>query len=305
MTIVFRAVSQSSMSVVEQMLWVIEIESESDYDLCSGSDVFWEQAFSKADWSNLADTLLKRLKSFSSKKDKKEDFNFRYQHDKTIELIIEALEKSDRKSEVIPLCQNQVAQSSEGYPRLISHLRNEKRVEDAIEWIHKGIVTHEKYQNITIKLRNVFLELKKEAKNWPQVAALEADEFFNRPSLHTFQALEKAAKRAKVLPTIRTAALQFLETGQSPLTAKTTKMAKSVKNAIWPLPKPEAELPKERFSTDFPKRNTLIEIAIAEKQPDEVMRWYQPPDTKPSRFGGGWSNLMVHQVASVLKVQCH
>jgi len=203
------------------------------------------------------------------------------------------------------LCQSQVEQSSEGYTRLIKHLRKERRTEEAIEWIHKGIAAiPKKHHGIANELREIFLALQTEAKNWLQVAALEADDFFNRPSLHTFQAVEKAAKRAKVLPAIRAAALQYLETGQSPLTVKTTKTAKtaktakSAKNAVWPLPKPEIELPKERFSTEFPDRNTLIEIAIAEKQPDEVMRWYQPPTTKPSRFGGG--GRFAHEIANAV-----
>jgi uncharacterized Zn finger protein len=301
MTVVFKAVSQSTLSVVDQMLWVIDMESESDYDLCSGSHVFWEQEFTKANWSDIADVLKKGLRALSSNKEKA-DFPFRYQHDKTVNLIIEALEKSDRKSEVIPLCQNQVEQSSEGYTRLIAHLRKERRTEEAIEWIHKGIAAiPKKYHGIANKLREVFLEIQKEAKNWSQVAALEADEFFYRPSLHTFQVLEKAAKRAKVLPAIRAAALQYLETGQSPLTAKTTKIAKTVKvtkNAIWPLPKPEVEIPKKPFSTKFPDRDTLIAIAIAEKQPDEVMRWYQPPNTKPTRFAGG--GRFAHEIANAV-----
>jgi uncharacterized Zn finger protein len=287
MTVVFKAVSQSSMSVVEQMLWVINMESESDYDLCSGSHVFWEQEFTRANWSDVADALMKGLNSFSSNKGK-EDFPFISQHDKTINLIIKALEKSERKSEVIPLCQSQVEQSSQGYLRLIEHLRKARRTSDAIEWIHKGIAaTHKEHHGIANQLRDVFLELQKEAKNWPQVAALEADEFFYRPSLHTFQALEKAAKRAKVLPAIRAAALQYLETGQSKRTAKKAKTAKATKNAIWPLPKPEVEIPKKSFPTKFPERNTLIEIAIAEKQPDEVMRWYQPSSSNSSKFDDG------------------
>jgi len=302
MTVVFKAVSQTSMSVVEQMLWVIGMESESDYDLCFGSHVFWEQGFTKANWSDVADILLKGLKPLSSSK---ENFPYRYQHDKTISLIIEALEKSARKSEVIPLCQSQVEQSSRGYTRLIEHLRKEGRIEESIEWIHTGIAaTRKGHHNIANKLRVVFLELQKEAQNWPQVAALEADNFFCSPSFHTFQALEKAAKRAKVLPAIRAAALQYLETGQSPLTAKTTKTAKTAKtakatkNAVWPLPKPEVDLLyKERFPTKYPEIKTLIEIAIAKKQPDEVMRWYQPP-TKSRRFGA--CSRSDHEVADAV-----
>ncbi len=304
MTVVFKAVSQSALSVVDQMLWVIDIESESDYDLCSGSHVFWEQEFTKANWSDIAEVLKKGLKPPPSTKGKA-DFPFRYQHDKTVNLIIEALEKSDRKSEVIPFCQSQVEQSRQGYTRLITHLRKKRRTEEAIEWIHKGVAAIHQEHHLVNELRQVFLELQSESRNWLQVAALEADNFFNRPSLHSFQTLEKAAKRAKVLLTVRTAALQYLETGQSPLTVKTTakttkiaKTAKAAQNAIWPLPKPEIELPKERFSTKFPNRSTLIEIAIAEKQPDEVMRWYQPPSTKPSRFGGShFDNEIANAVA--------
>ncbi|EDN70680.1 conserved hypothetical protein [Beggiatoa sp. PS] len=298
MTVIFKAVSQSSLSVVEQMLWVIDMESESDYDLCSGSHVFWKQGFSKNNWSDVADILMKGLRPLTLNNGK-ENFPYRYQYDGTINLIIQALEKSERKSEIIPLCESQVEQSSQGYTRLIEHLRKEGRTEEAIEWIHKGIATtHKEHQNIADKLRDIFLELQKEAKNWPQVAALEADNFFNRPSLHTFLTLEKAAKQAKVLPAIRAAALQYLETGQSPFTAKSPKIAKATKNVIWPLPKPEVPLPKKHFPTQFPERNTLIEIAITEKQPDEVMRWYQPPNTKLSRFGGG--SHFDHQVADAV-----
>jgi len=125
--------------------------------------------------------LKKGLKPLPSTKGK-EDFPFRYQHDKTVNLIIEALEKSERKSEVIPFCQSKVEQSRQGYTRLIKHLRKERRTEEAIEWIHKGIAAIHKEHHLANELRQVFLELQSESRNWLQVAALEADYFFNRPA---------------------------------------------------------------------------------------------------------------------------
>jgi len=219
---------------------------------------------------------------------------------------------------VISLCQSQVEHTRQGYTRLIEHLRKENRTEEVIEWIHKGIAaTHKAHHGIANQLRKKFLEIQKEAQNWSQVAALEADEFFHSPSLHAFQTLENAAQQAKVLPAVRAAALEYLETGQSPVTVppktakttkttktaktakttKTTKTTKETKNTRWPLPEPEVKISNKGFPIKFPARDTLIAIAIEEKQPDEVMRWYQAPETKMARFG---SSHFDHQVANAV-----
>ena len=41
--VVFQALPQSSLSPVEQMLWVIDAELEDEYELCYGSESFWKK----------------------------------------------------------------------------------------------------------------------------------------------------------------------------------------------------------------------------------------------------------------------
>jgi len=39
---------------------------------------------------------------------------------------------------------------------------------------------------------------------------------------------------------------------------------------------------------DFPMTGTLIDIAIAEKRPTEVIRWYDQPEARPMGLGRTW-----------------
>ena len=55
----------------------------------------------------------------------------------------------------------------------------------------------------------------------------------------------------------------------------------------WPLPQTGLEEKVEVRHTDFPMIETLIDIAIAEKRPDEVIRWYDR--RKPGSAGSGWT----------------
>src|SRR4030042_6301735 len=59
--IVFLALPQSSLSAVDQMLWVIDAELKDSYDLCYGSESFWENEQKASDWSVVADKLIVRL----------------------------------------------------------------------------------------------------------------------------------------------------------------------------------------------------------------------------------------------------
>ena len=60
--IVFLALPHSSLSAVDQMLWVIDAELKDDYDLCYGSESFWENKQKASDWSVVADKLIATFK---------------------------------------------------------------------------------------------------------------------------------------------------------------------------------------------------------------------------------------------------
>jgi uncharacterized Zn finger protein len=135
-------------------------------------------------------------------------------------------------------------------------------------------------------------EMREKKKDWPSVAAFYAEDFFRQPSLQTFQALHKAADRAGVWPAVRAAAMRYLETGELPQKAK----ARGV--PPWPLPETGLPAGGERYKQPAPMVNTLIEIAIAEKKPDEVIRWYDR--RKPQKLGWGYDWFSENKIAEAI-----
>ena len=161
-------------------------------------------------------------------------------------------------------------------------------------------------------------ELAAKRRQWDAVAAHAAFEFFDRPSRLGFDELIKAARKAKVEEPVRAAALHFLETGARPyqVTAprptgqvRTTARAAGGRRAAstgptstqrepeptprltidqsWPLPVPDYLIPlladRARYAQEpRPHLDVLLDMAIAAKRPDEVLRWYEK---MPATYG--------------------
>lgn len=121
-------------------------------------------------------------------------------------------------------------------------------------------------------LRQALRELRAEAGDWPAVAALQADAFFNVPSLHALQRLLADSARAGVEPAVRDAALRYLEDGVRPEAA-----------AGWPLPPADPPQPPAARQS-FPQYDTLIQLAIHEKRPDDVLHWYDRTQSEGARL---------------------
>lgn len=281
MDVVFRALPESSLSPADQMLWAVDRELEDQFALCEGIEVFWRQKHKKADWNILADNLSKRLKPFSKAKDD------HYRRDRLTDWIITALKNAGRKVEVIPLCEKEAVRTN-SYVRLVRILMEAKQWNSAEQWIQKGIqATDKKWPGIAGQLRDAIREIREKQGDWLQVAALRADDFFINPSLETFQTFQKAARKAKVWNKVKPAVLKYLETGKIPKPGSS-----------WPLPETDVPKTKERRSKQFPKIGTLIDIAIAEKRPDEVIHWYD--QRKSQKFGGWWSEFQEDKIAKAL-----
>src|SRR5439155_23295815 len=128
-----------------------------------------------------------------------------------------------------------------------------------------------------------------------------AEEFFAHPSLAGLHKLLQAADRAGCKDPVQAAALRFLETGirPSPATAapsplidrqrasrsgrKATasqKPAPSSAADVWPLPLPVSPRPTPTARPGVPAAEpkphyvVLLELAIEEKRPDDVLKWY-------------------------------
>jgi uncharacterized Zn finger protein len=274
MDLVFQALSQSSLSPLDQMLWAVNVELEDEYELCHGAESFWKKKQRTSDWSILADRLLERLNTVPAKKGE-DKFSSKYQRDNLSNWVIQALEKAGRTDEVIPLCERE-AEITGDYPRLVEWLRRSKRFKDAEEWIERGMkATRGKWPGIASGLRNVLREMRENEGNWPQAASFRAEDFFQDPSLATYKELQKAAQKAKVWPEVRSAAMIYLETGKHP-----------AKLPSWPLPETGAEKIREVGQISFPVTEALIDIAMAEKRTDDVLHWYDLKKTRKTFWMG-------------------
>jgi uncharacterized Zn finger protein len=273
--VAFEALSKSSLSPLDRMLWAIDAELKDEYNLCEGVGIFWEQKHSRMAWGQLADMLLARLKEYPVLKGE-DDFSRKYKRDALSNWIIRALEESGRHKEVIPLCEKEAVKTA-SYGRLVEYLMQTKRWKEAEEWIRKGIRdTEEKYPGIASKLRTNLKDIWAKGGAWHMVAALEADEFIRTPSLRAYKDLQKAATRAKLWLAVKPVVMKYLETGKS-----------WEEEDSWPLPETGLCFAEPRWRPEFPMIGVLIDIAISEKNTEDVLRWHNSSKTKGRARGFG------------------
>jgi len=274
MNIVFTALKKSSMPNPVKMEKAVDFLLRDEYELCSGLEEFWKQRFSKKDWSELADRLMRCLKEFPDTGSL--DFSSRFRRDRLTDEIINALENAGRQEEALELCRKE-AEITDSYLRLVRYLRKTGLKEEAEKWIYRGIVaTAEKYPGIASSLKEELIDIRKKARDWLFIAAIIAEDFFREPSLFNYKKLKEASRKAKVWKTVRKAALRFLETGK-----RTEKGGKG-----WPLPDTGLQMPGSRWQNRYPIHTLLIEIAIYEKRTDDVLRWYDSYKNE----GKGWGH---------------
>ena len=293
--VVFRALPQSSLSPAEQILWAIDLELDDEYDLCRGAQLFWQQEQTPADWNIVADTLLSRLNQYKVKK-QDDGFFYGFHRDRLSDWLITALERAGRHNEIIPLCERE-AKITGSYIRLVDHLKAAERWEEVERWILTGIAaTKKQMPGIASQLRTTLRELREREKNWLQVAAFYAEDFFHAPELRTFQGLQRAAGQAGVWPAVRAAAMLYMEAGVFPSVGSQAKKEKGASS--WPLPEtgvPFVDVP-EKISA--PMIVPLVEIAIAEKRPDDVLHWYD--QDKPRAVEWEYSGLNEDKIADAV-----
>jgi uncharacterized Zn finger protein len=284
--VVFRALPRSSLVPSEQMLWVVEAELEDEYGLCHGAKAFRQLKHTVADWNIVAEKLMERL-NCDQGAEYEDSFSRDHHRDRLTDWVIHAMENAGRHDEIVPLCERE-AEKTGSYIRLVNYLKEAKRWEEAEQWIHRGIkATKDHWPGVVGALRTALREIRERKGDWRSVASLRAEDFFREPTVDTFQELQKAAERAEVWPTVREAAMYYLEAGELPLG-----------DPSWPLPQVDVKETVERPRPQFPLTDTLIDIAIAEKRPDEVIRWYDQHKSEP--MGLWWNGLQDDRIAEAL-----
>jgi len=271
MPVIVNALDKSSLDSADKLNWALDAELEDQYEVCEAFADYLHRKHSKTAWHTLADRLLARLKEMKHSKGL-DDFNCRYERDRLSDWAIHALEQAGRKDEIIALCEAETKKTG-SYERLVNLLVSVRRYEEAERWIREGIrAIKDKWPGTAAGLRNQLREIRKRQKNWPAVAAIQAEEFIRQPSRQTFTDCKKAAGKVKAWPEVRESLLQYLEKGEPPW-----------KQKGWPLPDSGLDVPEPERKDRFPMVSELIEMAILEKKPDRVLYWYDQLPKK--RYG--------------------
>jgi len=287
MPVIAEALDRSSLDAADKLNWALDAVLEDQFEVCQAFAEYLQRRHPKTAWRALADKLLAQLRSSKQTKDA-DDFSRNFDRDRLSDWAIHALERAARKEEIIPLCEDEARRTS-SYDRLVKRLVAARRFEDAENWIQEGIrVTGKKWPGIAAGLRDKLREIRTFEKNWPAVAAMLVEEFVRRPSRQAFTECKKSCGKAKVWPKVRESLLHYLEKGELPW-----------KQKGWPLPKSSLDLPDADQRKRFPMVDDLINIAIFEKKPDQVLRWYD--QRHKERFG--WYGVDEDAIATA--VQAH
>jgi uncharacterized Zn finger protein len=309
--VIFQAVMEARLSGPERLLFVIDIELADDYDLVGeAADVVFHANIPAEDWSAVADTLVDRLAKMPAPKGPiGDDFSRSYQRDQLTGWIATALKEAGRAEELRSLYESE-ARVTGSFERLVAFLIEQGDLDAAERWACEGIAAMSaRYPGIGAGLRDRLCELARRHGQWDVVAAHAAFTFFNdHPSIASFDKLMEAARQAGVEKPVRAAALRFLETGEAPyqvITPPSESRAKAKSSAsgkqrttttrparpaarepgrlmtdsAWPLPVPDDLLPLLDRTGQYdraagPHLEVLLEMAIAAKRPDEVLRWF-------------------------------
>lgn len=295
--VVFQAVLESGLSDPEKILFAIDAVLEDDYGIVeAAAEPLLDTTWDADDWSEVADGLQGRLRKLG-RGTGRDDFSRDYARDRLVDWLLEALDCSGRSDEAIAICEAE-ARETNSYQRLVDRLIGLGRIGDAERWAREGIArTRERWPGISAQLAESLAGIARDRKDWKVAAAHAADRFFDRPDPRKFRELIDAAAKAKCKQKVRAAALEFLETGVAPIRTVDSgkgKLAVLVDDA-WPLPVPEELMPSttpRRWADAGPRPHldVLLDMAIEDKQIDDVIRWYEKLEGSPKEGpgDGGW-----------------
>jgi uncharacterized Zn finger protein len=243
-------------------MWALDAVLEDDFGICDSLKSFLEEAHTPEAWSLAANSLKAKLKDLPASKS---EFTAQYQRNVISDWLIHALSRSGREREILPLCEAE-AKSARNYERLVLLLMRDGKDAEALQWIRKGIKETETnaFGNAR-RLRDCQRDIHTKHGDWRALIVLEVEEFMRSPDATAFAKCRAAAKANNTWANLRQTLLDFLISGGMPWEHK-----------AWPLDvsPPAASTYSKRGESGFPMLSVLIDIAIQEKNPEEVFRWY-------------------------------
>ncbi|RXK82718.1 SWIM zinc finger domain-containing protein [Chlorobaculum sp. 24CR] len=269
MQVVLKALPDTKLSRLDQLVWLHDRLREDQFDLLAGADMLiGSRRYAVADWRELAAALEARLANMPVSTGGRRDEHYRRRH--VVDQLIDVYRRGGEAEKVIPLLEKE-ADPCLYHDVLVEHLLAAGVVERARSWCIEGYgKTVEQAPGIASMLQRHLRELAEKEGNLALVAAYRAQDFFRYPSVGAFSELREASEKIDAWPAVREAALGYLRTGRRPDGSAT--------GGAWPLPKPEVGSAVTSAKTglrSFPKLAVLIEIAILEARRDDTVALFK------------------------------
>ena len=283
MNIVFDALRRSSRPAHERMLFAIHATLDDEFGLCEGAEDFLDETWPAASWSLVADSLLCELDTFRVQP-AKENFSDRYHCDRFTGWIVTALDNAGREDEATYLCVAEVGQT-DSYTRLVYRLIRLGQKDEAVRWIRQGIDSTRKiHPGIARDLQAIQREIGESEGDWLHVAGLRAEEFLCDPSYGTCCQLKSDAEKAGVWDTVEEMVMQYLTSGSVPAVKRDRIAGAPLIFGTLPL---SGLIDQGSWKTQkTPFFTILIDRAIANRQPEEAVMWFDR--FRKERTGHGW-----------------
>ena len=296
--VLFRALDGTSLMAADRIEWALDMALADGYELCAaGLENFWKKDYARSDWSAVCDRLAQRLEIWEPPAED-DEFSHHFERDRIANWLIHALEKAGRGKEIIPLCERE-APITFSYGRLVERLMAARRWEEARRWCRQGMeAASSEVGGLNAGLRQQLQTINQRSGNPLAGLAIQAEEFFAKPSAGDFLALCKAARKARAGKGVEAWGRHYLQTGRRP---RGGRKRKSDPKIAWPLPASEVAVPASSWTSEAPMADVLTRLAIAEKKPKEVLKWYDHGGRKkggPGLFGFSLDEKVAEAVKS-------
>ncbi|MGB9928857.1 MAG: SWIM zinc finger family protein [Methanosarcina sp.] len=296
MEIIFRALSRIPLPDYQKLLYVLEIELRDNYSILD-EHIIWKESFPQEEWKLFAETLQRRIQE--AEKSKSPLYTSSWRRDYAVDRLIDAFRKAGLYEEIIPISRHE-AEKTGNYERLVRMLLEFGKKEEAEEWIYNGIKKFRKSDpDNAHQLWLILLEIKEDEEDWLFVTALETEEFFRTPQMDSYIGMKDAAKKAGIWEKVRVAVHTYLTQGELPVSASKVKQELS----IFPGILPKTGLLEMGFEKRInpPVLDLLIKIAIQERDPDQIIRWYEELKKSKGDTEKYWKSISESEIANAVR----
>lgn len=232
----------------KKLIWAINAILQDDFGCCDYFYTYLDEISDASAWSEAADYLA-GLQVQNSPSWKKASLT---------ELHKLALKNAGHSNKLLKLYEAE-AKENKDYLKLIDYLLEQGNQADAEKWIKKGLKSTKSDYDAK-NLRERLIKIREEEGKQDAIVALQTEIFIDFPDVKEYKACMKAANAVKQWDALKPLLILYLTDGKLPWLEES-----------WPFQNKGAA---KAASKKFPLYLELTELALAENQPLEALKWY-------------------------------